>query len=187
MQSLPQQRVFTLGKTRLLLWFGIAISCTIISIVGFNIWQLNLRGYCFSAKRYVSDEEILKIAANHAFKAFISPRTLQATYVIKYPYKDSDDLLRRNPRCCEVMTVWGGEAYNRTELKARFSMWARLFEAGKIRWVFMQFDNPAIDPSLQPRPREHFLITAHDNCGKMFDDWTGRRKIENNNDGRSIM
>jgi hypothetical protein len=148
--------------------FILAAAFLISAFVG-----LNNSGFCFSQMRYVGNKEIYDIGSRYAFDTYVFPRQSALKKQVLNAYQGPADLLKHNSHCCEVLSKWGGRAYDLTSEKPQFSQWDKIWQAGKIRWVLVEFEDPALDPNYWPKPADIFIITAHDNCGKIFNNWNG--------------
>lgn len=147
----------------------------IIAILGISLTSAivlygNFKGMCYSQLRPLSNDELIRIAAEHVVHA-LQPGgrafKMQGENLVEiqsvepdFHYKDADDFLRRNPGCCSVvpaMIEYGHTPSLATRLRGRF--------AGYVR---INYIDPT-DRNVAERKKIKTSYLALTNCGVIWD------------------
>jgi hypothetical protein len=118
--------------------------------------SLNYSGFCYSKKRWLSDEEIIRAAVFQA-----NSSTTLAVLGIRngVPYESVDDLLAANPGCCSIGHDGGGEGPRKP-----FSTFEKLTGFGG-EVVTIKFTAKCMDEYGRQQPARLRLTLAVTNCG----------------------
>lgn len=119
--------------------------------------SLNYSGICYSQKRWLSDEEIIRAAVFQANAR--STRVIRGDARVAIPYESVDDFLAANPGCCSMGHDGGGEGP-----REPFSTFEKLTGFGG-EVVTVKFTAKYIDEYGRQQPVRLRLTLAVTNCG----------------------
>ncbi len=166
----------------------------ILAVLLIVILGLNYFGFCYSQKRFLSDEEKLNIVARNIlvseaedfeyYKRVISldkdnerRLELEKYYPGKpVPYRDINEFFALNPRCCTVSDEYIIEGAERSI--AHITLWSRLIRTISsvvtIKYLERYRDSEGV---IQTKPVKHDWVITNcgDNCGDIWEHdnlWT---------------
>ncbi len=127
------------------------------------IWGgLNMSGFCWADKRWLSDEEKIKMAVQYHMHRKILPFTIEhmGQFIIKdyeqIPYQDFDEFKALNPNCCTLNP------------KGSMDLPPRSLSYNYTSTVRINYLMRYIDESGTKQTRQISFDNGLDNCGNIF-------------------
>ena len=152
---------------------SIAIGLVIISCTYAMRTSLDLGGVCLLPPSYISNDELIRIAAESINNdPLIQVRTTaRHTPLMKQiPYPNVDAMLQANPDCCRV--EWGADVTG-----GQYSLLSKLTGIGTAG-VFIDFTATFIDSNSRPRRQKLFMMNLWTSCGTNWSNQPWNWRLE---------